>query len=195
MKETNCAPTFPQGLRGAAGPGQPWCRGRGSRVTVSGGEGGGAAARGVRPAPGRGRWEVTVIARVAGRPPRRDGKVPVVPAPLRDPRRARSAAGRAHLQKWGGDLRQGWGPGWVKRKKLFSSPALARGGSTSSRARATFPDLLPACLPSTPGPRGGRARPRPGRPCPGDRPPAAGRATLEPHGRCHPHPHPRAVRP
>lgn len=152
MKETNCAPTSPQGLGGAAGPGQPWCRGRGSQVTVSGGEGGGAAARGVRPAPRRGRWEVTVIARVAGRPPRPDGRVPAAPTPLRDPRRARPAGaggGGAHLQKWGGDLRQGWGPGWVKRKKLFSSAALARGGSTSSRARATFPDLLPACLPST----------------------------------------------
>lgn len=41
-----------------------------------------------------------------------------------------------------------WGPGRVKRKKLFSSQALGSGGgSTSSEAGATFPDLLPALPP------------------------------------------------
>lgn len=44
-----------------------------------------------------------------------------------------------------------WGPGRAKRKKLFSSQAFGRGGgSTSSEARATFPDLLPALPPPLP---------------------------------------------
>lgn len=47
--------------------------------------------------------------------------------------------------------RNGLGPGRVKRKKLFSSQALGRGGgSTSSQATATFPDLLPALPPPVP---------------------------------------------